>query len=66
MNREVFASHPTTLLAVGEMPGVTVDEAAVTDHGRVELLHWVREQAVSTLAHRHGHIRASVASPTAS
>ena len=38
MNREVFASHPTTLLAVGEMPGVTVDEARrFTDPARAEV-----------------------------
>jgi len=38
MNREVFAGRDTQLLTVGEMPGVTVDEAALfTDPSRGEV-----------------------------
>ncbi|MFF9813526.1 alpha-glucosidase [Streptomyces sp. NPDC014006] len=38
MHREVFAGHPRRLLCVGEMPGVTVDEARLfTDPARREL-----------------------------
>jgi oligo-1,6-glucosidase len=38
MHREVFASRPGTYLAVGEMPGVTVEEARLfTDPARREL-----------------------------
>ncbi|MEU2431648.1 alpha-glucosidase [Streptomyces sp. NPDC007861] len=38
MHREVFAGHPGRLLTVGEMPGVTVDEARLfTDPARREL-----------------------------
>jgi RHH-type proline utilization regulon transcriptional repressor/proline dehydrogenase/delta 1-pyrroline-5-carboxylate dehydrogenase len=38
--------------------GVTVDDAAITPHGRIELLHWVREQAVSRTLHRYGNLPA--------
>lgn len=34
--------------------GVTLDEEPLTEHGRVELLHWLREQAVSETLHRFG------------
>jgi oligo-1,6-glucosidase len=38
MQREVFASRPGTFLTVGEMPGVTVDEARLfTDPARAEV-----------------------------
>jgi oligo-1,6-glucosidase len=38
MHREVFAQHPDRLLTVGEMPGVTVDEARLfTDPARGEV-----------------------------
>jgi oligo-1,6-glucosidase len=38
MHREVFAGRPGQLLTVGEMPGVTVDEARLfTDPARAEL-----------------------------
>ncbi|MGY4645620.1 glycoside hydrolase family 13 protein [Cellulomonas sp. URHB0016] len=38
MHREVFAGRPERLLAVGEMPGVTIDDAVLfTDPARAEL-----------------------------
>ncbi|MGV8977291.1 MAG: glycoside hydrolase family 13 protein [Cellulomonas sp.] len=38
MHREVFADRPDRLLAVGEMPGVTIDDARLfTDPARAEL-----------------------------
>ncbi|MEE1938943.1 alpha-glucosidase [Streptomyces sp. TRM 70361] len=38
MHREVFAPHPGTLLTVGEMPGVTVEQARLfTDPARAEV-----------------------------
>ncbi|MGK5114009.1 MULTISPECIES: glycoside hydrolase family 13 protein [unclassified Geodermatophilus] len=38
MHREVFAGHPEQLLLVGEMPGVTVEEARLfTDPARAEV-----------------------------
>jgi RHH-type proline utilization regulon transcriptional repressor/proline dehydrogenase/delta 1-pyrroline-5-carboxylate dehydrogenase len=36
--------------------GVAVDDAPVLDVGELELIHWVREQAVSATLHRHGLI----------
>ena len=43
--------------------GLDVDDAPVVSHGRVELLRWVREQAVSTTAHRYGNVRTPTATP---
>ncbi len=38
MHREVFADHPERLLAVGEMPGVTIEDARLfTDPARAEV-----------------------------
>ncbi|MBO9553853.1 alpha-glucosidase [Cellulomonas sp.] len=38
MHREVFADHPEQLLAVGEMPGVTIEDARLfTDPARAEV-----------------------------
>ena len=34
--------------------GVTLDEEPLSGNGRVELLHWLREQAVSETLHRFG------------
>lgn len=36
--------------------GVHVADDAVTAEGRIELLHYLREQAVSTTLHRHGNV----------
>ncbi|MFP5326342.1 MAG: hypothetical protein ACLGHT_02530, partial [Acidimicrobiia bacterium] len=33
---------------------VTLDEEPLTTDGRVELLHWLREQAISETLHRFG------------
>jgi RHH-type transcriptional regulator, proline utilization regulon repressor / proline dehydrogenase / delta 1-pyrroline-5-carboxylate dehydrogenase len=35
---------------------ITVDDAPITANGRIELLHWLREQTVSRTMHRHGHV----------
>ncbi len=42
------------LRALGGRPDVTVYDGAVTESGRVELLAFLREQAVSITAHRFG------------
>jgi RHH-type transcriptional regulator, proline utilization regulon repressor / proline dehydrogenase / delta 1-pyrroline-5-carboxylate dehydrogenase len=34
--------------------GVTIDDAPIVPDGRIELIHWLREQAVSITAHRYG------------
>jgi RHH-type proline utilization regulon transcriptional repressor/proline dehydrogenase/delta 1-pyrroline-5-carboxylate dehydrogenase len=44
------------LLRAAHAAGVTVDDAPVVGHGRVELLHWVREQAISRTRHRYGNV----------
>jgi RHH-type transcriptional regulator, proline utilization regulon repressor / proline dehydrogenase / delta 1-pyrroline-5-carboxylate dehydrogenase len=36
--------------------GVPVDDAPVTSVGRIEMLHWVREQCVSQTQHRYGNV----------
>ncbi|MCU1373042.1 MAG: NAD-dependent aldehyde dehydrogenase, partial [Actinomycetia bacterium] len=40
------------------LAGVVVDDSAVVGHGRIELLRWVREQAISETRHRYGNLRA--------
>ena len=42
------------LLAACHRADIAVDAEPVSPHGRVELAHWVREQAISETAHRHG------------
>ncbi|HEX2038496.1 MAG TPA: bifunctional proline dehydrogenase/L-glutamate gamma-semialdehyde dehydrogenase [Acidimicrobiales bacterium] len=46
---------PVVRLAAADA-GVVVDDSPVVRHGRIELLHWVREQAVSETRHRHGNL----------
>jgi len=36
--------------------GVHIADDAVTTEGRIELQHYVREQAISTTLHRHGNV----------
>jgi RHH-type proline utilization regulon transcriptional repressor/proline dehydrogenase/delta 1-pyrroline-5-carboxylate dehydrogenase len=42
------------LRAAAQEVGVDLDDTPVAASGRVELLRWVREQAVSVTRHRHG------------
>jgi RHH-type proline utilization regulon transcriptional repressor/proline dehydrogenase/delta 1-pyrroline-5-carboxylate dehydrogenase len=42
-------------LAVLDM-GLEVDVVDLSPVGRVELLHWAREQAISATMHRHGNL----------
>jgi RHH-type proline utilization regulon transcriptional repressor/proline dehydrogenase/delta 1-pyrroline-5-carboxylate dehydrogenase len=37
--------------------GIPIDDAPVTPIGRLELLHWTREQTVSETRHRYGNVR---------
>ncbi|MEO8162564.1 MAG: hypothetical protein ABI590_02175, partial [Ilumatobacteraceae bacterium] len=39
------------------LAGVVVDRSMVVRNGRIELLHWLREQSVSECQHRYGLIR---------
>lgn len=36
--------------------GVHIADDPVTAEGRIELLHYLREQAISTTLHRHGNV----------
>ena len=36
--------------------GLACDDAPIVPHGRIELLRWVREQAISETRHRHGNL----------
>lgn len=47
---------PDALLRAAHEAGVTVDRQAILDCGRIELVHWLREQSVSITRHRHGNI----------
>ena len=42
--------------AAAHRAGIVVDDSPVVDHGRIELLRWVREQAVSRTRHRYGYL----------
>lgn len=39
---------------------IGLDEAAVSSNGRIELHHWLKEQAISETTHRYGRITTSV------
>ena len=52
--RLVGASAPELLEAIGGRPDVAVYDNPVTEAGRVELLPFLREQAISVTAHRFG------------
>ncbi|CAN5805052.1 bifunctional proline dehydrogenase/L-glutamate gamma-semialdehyde dehydrogenase [soil metagenome] len=50
----LLAPAAESLLRACHEADVAVDTAPVSRHGRVELAHWVREQAISETAHRYG------------
>lgn len=45
------------IAAAANLAGIVIDEANVMRNGRIELLHWLREQSVSECQHRYGLIR---------
>ena len=47
---------PDEVWAAAHRAGIVVDDSPVVDHGRIELLRWVREQAVSRTRHRYGYL----------
>ena len=47
---------PDEVWAAAHRAGIVVDDSPVVDHGRIELLRWVREQAVSRTRHRYGNV----------
>ena len=46
----------TDVLRAAHAAGVVVDDQQITGDGRVELLHWVREQSISRTLHRFGNL----------
>ena len=47
---------PPDVWAAAHAAGATVDDNPIVDHGRIELLRWVREQAISRSRHRYGTV----------
>lgn len=47
---------PVSLLRAAHDAGVVVDDQPITPDGRVELLRWLREQAISRTMHRFGNV----------
>ena len=45
------------IAAAAHLAGIVVDTAPVVRNGRVELIHWVREQSVTECLHRYGLVR---------
>ncbi len=54
----VEVSHGTRLWLVEQ--GIGLDETPISAHGRIELAHWLKEQAISETTHRYGRITESV------
>jgi len=52
----VLAPATDELLSLALAAGVTVDTAPVTGSGRLELTHWIKEQAISRTMHRYGRL----------
>ena len=61
--RFIGLPDPELLLAAHDA-GVWVDTVAVVADPRLEVLRWVREQALSETRHRHGNISARHAWPS--
>ena len=53
--RLLGSAEPEVWAAV-HAAGATVDDNPVVDHGRVELVRWMREQAISRTRHRYGTV----------
>jgi len=52
----VLAPATDELLSLAHAAGITVDTAPVTGSGRLELTHWIKEQAISRTMHRYGRL----------
>jgi RHH-type proline utilization regulon transcriptional repressor/proline dehydrogenase/delta 1-pyrroline-5-carboxylate dehydrogenase len=48
---------PVALRRAAAETGMPLDDEPVVRHGRIELLRWVREQAVSITRHRYGNVQ---------
>jgi RHH-type proline utilization regulon transcriptional repressor/proline dehydrogenase/delta 1-pyrroline-5-carboxylate dehydrogenase len=56
----VLGTVPESLRRAAAAAGMPLDDEPVVRHGRIELLRWVREQAVSTTRHRYGNVQPGV------
>ncbi|MCH9841490.1 MAG: hypothetical protein K0U56_10575, partial [Actinomycetia bacterium] len=56
MRLRVLAPATDELFSLTHEAGITVDTAPVTGCGRLELTHWVKEQAISRTMHRYGRL----------
>ncbi|MEM8707310.1 MAG: hypothetical protein AAGE98_12685, partial [Actinomycetota bacterium] len=54
--RFIGGAPPSALLEAAATAGVHVADQPVIEDGRIELLHYVREQAVSRSRHRFGNL----------
>ena len=52
----LLGSADAEVWAAVHAAGATVDDNPVVDHGRVELVRWMREQAISRTRHRYGTV----------
>ena len=52
----ILAPATDELLSLAHAAGITVDTAPVTGSGRLELTHWLKEQAISRTMHRYGRL----------
>jgi RHH-type proline utilization regulon transcriptional repressor/proline dehydrogenase/delta 1-pyrroline-5-carboxylate dehydrogenase len=52
----LLAPASDAVWAAAHAAGIVVDDSPVVDHGRVELLRWMREQAISRTRHRYGNL----------
>ena len=55
----VLADVSVEVLATAHELGIAVDRTPVTNHGRIELGRWLKEQSISLTAHRHGRLDAA-------
>ena len=52
----VVGESPPGLRQVADELGIHVADDPVTSNGRIELLHYLREQAISRTMHRYGNL----------
>lgn len=45
------------LATAAHLAGIVIDTASVIRNGRIELMHWMREQSVTKCQHRYGLVR---------
>ncbi len=56
MRLRLLAPATDELFELAHKASITVDPAPVTGCGRIELTHWIKEQAISRTMHRYGRL----------